>query len=52
MTKKLEKIDVFEDFDLEGIWEGFKKPKNSIFAFWGKFLGKSYWELNLVNVRL
>ena len=39
MAKNLEKIDVFWDLDLEGIlggfWEGFGRPKTSIFAlFW------------------
>ena len=43
MTKNLEKIDVFGDLDLEGIWgrfwEGFGKPKTLIFR-----LLKSFWE--------
>ena len=44
MMKNLEKNNVFWDLDLEGIlgrfWEGFGKPKTSIFALLGKFLGR------------
>ena len=44
MTKNLEKINVFGDLDLEsilgGFWEGFGRPKTSIFALLGKFLGR------------
>ena len=43
MTKNLEKIDVFWDLDLEkilgGFWKGLGRPKTSIFALLGKFLG-------------
>ena len=44
MAENLEKIDVFWDFDLEnilgGFGEGFGRPKTSIFALLGKFLGR------------
>ena len=41
MANNLEKIDVFWDLDLEGIlggfWEGFGRPKTSIFALFSMF---------------
>ena len=44
MIKNIEKIDVFWDLDLARIWgrfwEGLGRLKTSIFALFGKFLGR------------